>query len=210
MKKIYCLIFILIAGFYSRSSMSNDNVAENDSVALESLAYQLRIDPYFLDKLKNNGSKDLLNVYGRLLKEFENIGDLEGLLVQVGHYCRIHAGHGECNFNSAGKFGDFLYILEDAVGQGDMIVALSQGSPERTRFFRWGSHAPVILLYDSFESKNTVCKMPADIAPLRLVKSLNYEAMQLYLVDEDNAAVEPKRRFQLDMAGSPCVIKRVQ
>ena len=134
---------------YSHLSISSEDILENESVALESLAYQLRIDPWFLSKLKDTNSGELLKVYKRIIKKFEKIGSLEDLLVQVGHYCRIQAGHGECNFNGTGKFGDFLYILEDAVWKAKMIVVISQRSPERTRVFQWGSNEPVSLLYES-------------------------------------------------------------
>jgi len=132
MKKIYFLILMTLTIAYSHLSISSEDILENESVALESLAYQLRIDPWFLSKLKGTNSGELLKVYKRIIKKFEKIGSLEDLLVQVGHYCRIQAGHGECNFNGTGKFGDFLYILEDAVWKAKMIVVISQRSPERT------------------------------------------------------------------------------
>ncbi|MAF75526.1 MAG: hypothetical protein CMF17_06665 [Idiomarinaceae bacterium] len=190
MKKIYCLILMILTITYSHLSISREDVLDNESVALESLAYQLRIDPWFLNKLKDTHSGELLKIYNGLIKKFEKIGSLEDLLVQVGHYCRIQAGHGECNFNGTGKFGDFLYILEGAVGQGKMIVLISQRSPERTRVFQWDSHETVSLLYDSFNAKNNICKISTDISPLRLVKSLKYEDMRLIILDEDNAAIE--------------------
>ncbi|MEC8925467.1 MAG: hypothetical protein VYD07_06090 [Pseudomonadota bacterium] len=210
MKKIYCLILMILTITYSHLSISREDVLDNESVALESLAYQLRIDPWFLNKLKDTHSGELLKIYNGLIKKFEKIGSLEDLLVQVGHYCRIQAGHGECNFNGTGKFGDFLYILEGAVGQGKMIVLISQRSPERTRVFQWDSHETVSLLYDSFNAKNNICKISTDISPLRLVKSLKYEDMRLIILDEDNAAIEPKRIFQLDITDSQCAIKNLK
>lgn len=210
MKKIYFLILMTLTITYSHLSISSEDILENESVALESLAYQLRIDPWFLNKLKDTNSGELLKVYKRIIKKFEKIGSLEDLLVQVGHYCRIQAGYGECNFNGTGKFGDFLYILEDAVWKAKMIVVISQRSPERTRVFQWGSNEPVSLLYDSFNEKNNICKISADISPLRLVKSLKYDDMRLIILDEDNAAIEPKRIFQLDITDSQCAIKNLK
>jgi len=77
--------------------------------------------------------------------------------------------------------------------------------------FQWGSNEPVSLLYDSFNEKNNnICKISADISPLRLVKSLKYDDMRLIILDEDNAAIEPKRIFQLDITDSQCAIKNLK
>lgn len=130
---------------------------------------------------------------------FENLGFVE-------HVCRIDTAHGHCASAETNSHGDSLFIVT-APTRPYVLVLLSGAAPERTRLYRWDMTQHAVLLYDSHREQQAPCNTTSIEVPIRWVRQLRVQGQQLFIVDEDNAGVEPSRQLLFRISAEHCVLR---
>lgn len=212
--KILTIILIIVLSVLGaepvKASTKIMELDKNDPVALVSMAYLVRKDPWALEKL---GDSNLTSVFKKYKSGFSPTESIEDLFVQIGNYCILKTNQEKdsCSFISSKSDAGNLFLSEPAIGDGSMLMFVSFSSPERTFIFKWNTDVHAALLYDSFLKKNTVCRFKSKATHLRVIKKIEYlGGNQFNLLDQGNMQNELKRTVSLKLNNGKCELQALR
>ncbi len=199
-KTLIALSFII-----SHSIASENNIIKKESLAMESLAYQLRINPNFISDIEKSESKELSKIYNQIIEKYKYVFNVEDTFIQIENSCRIRMPEGSCNLQQLEYKGDNLFIIESLDGRYIDTLVISQGSPERTRIFKSNDNGSVSKVYDSYESKLR-CNNSDKNQQLRFIQKINFNNGEIKFIDEGDLKSDLTRTISVKITSKDCSI----